>query len=169
RAVMSAPLFAHNTSSVIRGAEVFVGTQEHLEVGLYDPDGSLRQSFRVPGADLGLHQAAIAARRQEVLSSFPEERRLRAADELDRVDVPDSRPAYGRLLVGTDGSLWAAEQVRYPAISRTWKVFGSDGRLLGDVSMPERFRLHQVGDRWVLGVGLDEFDIEHVRLYRLIK
>ena len=169
RAVMSAPLFAHNTSAVIRDSEVFVGVQEEMEIGLYASDGKLRQIFRIRGVDLDLGAPEIAARRREALARVPEERRPQAADQLDRLAVPDARPAYGRLLVAVDGSLWAAEQVRYPAIARTWTVFAADGRLLGEVVMPERFRLHQVGDDWVLGVGLDEVDVEHVLLYRLTK
>jgi hypothetical protein len=169
RAVMSAPLFAHNTSAVIGGGEVFVGGQEDFEIGTYAAHGTLQQIFRVIGTDLELSASDIAARRQEVLSSVPEERRRQAAENLDRLDVPGTRPAYGRLLVGADGSLWAAEQVRYPAIPRTWTVFDADGRLLGDVVMPERFRLDQIGDDWVLGVGLDGLDVEHVQLYRLSK
>jgi hypothetical protein len=169
RAVMSTPLFAHNTSTVIRDENVFVGVQEEMEIGLHSTDGQLRQIYRVADADLDLGAADVAARRREVLSSVPEDRRSRVAEDLDRLDVPDSRPAYGRLLVGADGSLWAAEQGRYPAIPRTWTVFDSTGMLLGNVDMPERFRLYQIGSDWVLGVGLDEYDVEHVQLYRLTK
>jgi hypothetical protein len=169
RAVMSTPLFAHNTNAVISGENVLIGVQEEMEIGLHSTDGTLRQIYRVPNADLHLGAADVAARRQQVLSSVPEDRRSRVGEDLDRLDVPDSRPAYGRLLVGSDGSLWAAEQVRYPAIPRTWTVFDSTGRLLGNVDMPERFRLYQIGSDWVLGVGLDEYDVEHVQLYQLTK
>jgi hypothetical protein len=169
RAVMSAPLFAHNTSAAIRGDEVFVGIQENLEVGLYSIEGALVRLFRVPNAELSLSAADVAARKREVLSQQPVERRAEAGDQLDAMDVPNSRPAYGRLLVGADGSLWAAEQTRYPAIPTNWIVFGPDGHLLGEVAMPERFTLFQIGFDWVLGVGFDELDVEYVRLYRLEK
>ncbi len=169
RAVMSAPLFAHNANAVIRGDGVFVGVQENLEVGLYSGDGALRQVYSVPNADLSLSAADISVRRETVLAGLPENRRSQAGDQLDAMDVPHTRPAYGRLLVGEDGSLWAAEQTRYPMTPSVWTVFGPDGRLLGEVVTPDRFTLYQVGNDWVLGVGLDDSDVEHVRLYRLEK
>ncbi len=169
RAVMNAPIFAHNTSATIRGDEVFVGIQETLEIGSYSRDGTLERLWRVQNADLQLSADDIATRKQEVLSTLPSERRAQARDQLDAMDVPSSRPAYGRLLVDADGSLWAAEQTRYPTTPRMWQVFSPDGRLLGAVVMPERFRLFQVGIDWVLGVGLDEVDVEYVQLYRLEK
>ena len=169
RGVMSTPLFAHNASAAIHGDGVFVGVQEMMEVGLYSSDGHLRRLFRVPDADLHLSAADIDDRRQQVLSQTPAPRRAEVRNQLDEMDVPDSRPAYGRLLVGADGCLWAAEQTRYPTIPKNWTVFGRDGRLLGQILMPGRFRLYQIGTNWLLGVGLDDLDVEHVRLYRLEK
>jgi len=140
-----------------------------LEIGLYAHDGTLERIWRVQNADLQLSADDIATRKQEVLSILPPDRRAPARDQLDAMDVPTSLPAYGRLLVGADGSLWAAEQTRYPTIPSLWQVFSPDGHLLGEVVVPERFMLFQVGIDWVLGVGLDEVDVEYVQLYRLEK
>jgi hypothetical protein len=41
--------------------------------------------------------------------------------------------------------------------------------MLGVIETPERFTIHQIGDDFVLGSWADELDIEHVRLYQLIK
>jgi hypothetical protein len=48
-------------------------------------------------------------------------------------------------------------------------VFDPAGVYLGDVEMPERFRVFQIGADFVLGQWRDEDDVEHVRLYPLIK
>jgi len=84
------------------------------------------------------------------------------------MDLPPTRPAYGRLLVDEEGFLWAAEPTRYPHPAGSWTVFAPDGRLLGVVTMPERFRLHQAGPDWVLGVWRDELDVEFVVLFPLL-
>ena len=169
RGVMSTPLFAHNASVALWEDAVFVGIQETMEVGLYSNDGTLLRLFRVPDYDLHLSAADVEDRKRQILEQQPTERRTEARNQLDNMDVPESRPAYGRLLASADGSLWAAEQTRYPQPPKKWTVFGPDGRLLGGVVMPERFTVFQIGFDWVLGVGLDDLDVEHVRLYRLEK
>ncbi len=88
---------------------------------------------------------------------------------LESMAVPDTRPAYGRLLVDADGDLWAAEYSRYPFPPAQWTVFDPDGRLLGTVDTPERFDLQQVGPDWVLGVWRDPLGVEYVRRYPLMK
>lgn len=169
RAVMSTPLFAHNAHAALRGTSVVVGVQETMEIRLYSAQGTLQELLRVPNANLHLSASDIEARKQDVVSLEAVERQALARRQLDELAVPDSRPAYGRLLVGEDGSIWAGEHTRYPAVPRTWTVFSSDGRLLGEVVMPERFNLLQIGNDFVLGIALDDLDVEHVRLYPLEK
>ncbi len=41
--------------------------------------------------------------------------------------------------------------------------------MLGKVVFPVVFEPMHIGDDFVLGEWRDEFDVEHVRLYRLIK
>ena len=48
-------------------------------------------------------------------------------------------------------------------------MFDPEGRLLGSVQMPERFRPTHIGADFVLGVARDEMDVERVRLYTLEK
>jgi hypothetical protein len=83
--------------------------------------------------------------------------------------MPETRPAYGDLLVDESGRLWAAESTRWPALPSYWTVFDVDGGLLGKVELPNRFRVHAVGSDWVLGVWRDDMDVEFVRLYELLK
>lgn len=51
--------------------------------------------------------------------------------------------------------------------SRT--VFRDDGRWWGTVELPPRFAPTHIGDEFVLEVWRDSMDMEHVRLYELIK
>jgi hypothetical protein len=50
-----------------------------------------------------------------------------------------------------------------------WTVFDADGRMLGDIVFPTRFRpLHSGGD-FVLGVWKDQLGVERVGMYGLEK
>jgi hypothetical protein len=169
RAVMSAPLFARSSSAVIRGNAVFVGDQTALEISLYSVAGTVEQIFRAPGVDLGLTGAIVERYREDLLTREPEDRRAMVRRHYDAMEVPPSRPAYGGLLIDADGNLWTGEYVRYPAQPVVWTVFWAAGELLGEVRVPQRFKVLEIGSDWIIGVGRDEFDVEHVRLYGIQK
>lgn len=50
-----------------------------------------------------------------------------------------------------------------------WQVFDREGRWLAAVRTPPRFRIHQVGDDHLLGVWRDEDEVEHIRVYPLVR
>ena len=82
---------------------------------------------------------------------------------------PEQFPAYGSLAVDAAGNLWVEEYQRPGDERPRWTVFDSSGRMLGVVEMPERFTIYQIGGTFVLGRWTDEMDVEHVRLYGLLK
>ncbi len=169
RAVMSTPLFAHSVSAVVHGDAVFVGDQATFEIGVYSAAGALRRLIRLPDVDLRLTADDIARATEDRLAGTPEARRIMARRQLESMELPENQPAYGPLLVDADGNLWAGSYAAYPKPPASWRVFAPDGRAIGSLRMPERFRPFQIGSDWVLGVGRDEFDVEYVHLYELIK
>jgi hypothetical protein len=87
-------------------------------------------------------------------------------------------PAYAQL-VDNDRNLWVSDASldwylaqgfsRVPAGPVAWRVFDRDGRWLGSVTMPPRFRPMDIGSDYVLGLWRDADDVEHVRLYQLTR
>lgn len=169
RAVMSAPLLAHNASVALWGDRVLVGDQERFEIGLYSSSGALERLIRLLSVDLRVTEQEIERAVAERLVDEPPERHAMLRAHLDAMDVPATRPAYGRLLVDAQGNLWVAEHTSYPAEPVAWRVFDSDGRLLGAVQVPERYHIHQIGEDWILGVWRDDLGVEYVRMHRLDK
>lgn len=169
RAVMSAPLFARGASVAQWEGRLFVGIQESFEIGLYSSTGELERLIRVLGVDLTISDADVEELIEQDLARVPEARRPMVRQHLESMQMPETRPAYGDLLVDDAGRLWAAQSARWPAWPSYWTVFDVDGGLLGEVELPDRFRLHAVGGDWVLGVWRDEMDVEYVRMYGLVK
>ncbi len=169
RAVMSAPLYARTASVAMSGDEIYVGDQERFEAGLYTASGDLRRLVRVLGVDLRVTQEDIERAVAERLADQPPERHAMLRAHLDAMDVPETRPAYGRMLVDSEGNLWVAEYASFPMEPATWRVFDSGGGLLGAVQVPERFHVHQIGEDWILGVWRDELGVEYMRVYGLDK
>ncbi len=169
RAVMSTPLFARNANAAVSGNELFFGDQESFEIRLYSVDGTLRRSIRLPGVDLRISDDDIQRAIEQQLAGQPSERHAMLRSHYETMDIPETKPAYGRLLVDVQKNLWVGEYVPYPHQPIAWQVISEDGSWLGEVRVPERFQVHQIGGDWVLGVWRDEIDVEHVRLYRLDK
>jgi sugar lactone lactonase YvrE len=71
--------------------------------------------------------------------------------------------------VDTDGNLWVADHPGAKTMPTPWAVFTTEGRLLGTVTMPEGFRVREIGSNYVLGQKADDTEIEHIVLYQLIK
>ena len=143
--VAGVPPFGRRTSRVVGVEEFLVGDQVTFEIRRYRPDGALSGIIRLEGVDLTLTEALKASVRPP-----------RAEGDTSLVDrfwegVPPTRPAYTRLLLDGVGNLWVAEHVAGTEPPRTWMVFSPDGSVLGLVSVPPGFEVHEVGADWVLG------------------
>lgn len=91
----------------------------------------------------------------------------------------DRFPVYANLMGGPDNTLWVQrfpESLRFPEGAEPdlqnlsvpdWDVFDAEGRLLGMVTMPDRFNPLRVVGSDIYGVQLDEFDVQHVVRLRI--
>lgn len=95
--------------------------------------------------------------------------RAQARSELDRVQRPEELPALAGLLLDREGNLWAREHDAGGVLPALWHVFDADGLWLTSVRLPARFRLHDIGPDWLLGVMRDEADVPIVTMLRLEK
>ena len=103
--------------------------------------------------------------------------------------IPDVKPPFSRFYAGEDGTLWVAvhqpaKRVEDPsydptdpdAIPDEWRepilfdVFDDDGSYLGAVRAPDglsRYPQPVFTREWVLGIVLDEFDVQTVVRFRV--
>lgn len=168
RMVMSVAPFARAASHAVVGDAVVVGDQTAHELRVLGTDGALRRIVRWDGGSLALTRDDVDAwiDRQVALAHSADRAGLRA--QLAATPVPERRPAYGWLLPDPSGALWVAEYAQYGLSPATWQVFDAEGRWLGAVEMPGRFRPRAIGPGWIAGVRKDELDVEHVEV-RLLK
>jgi hypothetical protein len=86
------------------------------------------------------------------------------------VVYPPFLPAHGDLRVDATGAIWLADhQPYYERPPLDWTVFDRDGHRLGRITSPAGFTIDQIGDDFVLGRWSDELEVEHVRLYSLLR
>ncbi len=149
----------------------YFSTTDSYEVGFYSSAGQLVRIVRRNQPNLQVTAEDIERYKEERLANAGGDGPPRdfLEQSLAHMPFPETYPAHGSLVVDAAGNLWV-EGYRRPGDERPrWTVFDSTGRMLGLVETPERFTIHQIGPDFVLGRWADEVDVEHVRLYQLIK
>lgn len=161
------PLFGRRGSQVaVAGGAIYFGTADRMEFSIHAEDGRLLRLVRAPGFDLSLSSSQIEAERATRLtaSSPPWLRSVVAA-----LPAPPTRPAYALLLADRTGAVWLEpfRGTSETGIPIQWQVFDATGEWLGGVTLPDRFRVREFGVDYVLGVGQDADNVEHVQVLRL--
>ncbi len=164
------PLMSRNTQAVPVGdGTVVVGTADALEYSTIDGQtGEVRRIARILGVSLAVSDEEVDRELQTRLGPNP---RPRIKDLLESLPRPDERPAYQRVIVDTEGNVWAGEFLglaRRDEVQQ-WYVWDSSGVWLGTVETPARFELMRVGADEVFGVQRDTNDVEHPQVIRLVK
>jgi hypothetical protein len=85
-------------------------------------------------------------------------------------------PAFVRVLAARDGHVWVQEHARAVELmdapadiaSNRWSVFDGEGVWLGTVEMPPGLQVREIGAGYVLGVWQDEFEVDYVRVHRIV-
>ena len=88
---------------------------------------------------------------------------------LESFTVAEHFPAFSMVLSDGAGNLWVREY-DFPAQERPaplWTVFDPQGRVLGLVETPPELTIHEIGEDYVLGTVMDEFDVQYVRMWPL--
>lgn len=164
--------FGRGTAMASDGRRVFVATNETAEIVEYGPQGMVRRirSARTPRAVSAEERNRLQA---DVLSAVEKSGRPAAAKVDAKRMIEGWRYAavhafIDRLLVGTDGSIWAEDPWVLEDDPRQYIVYDSTGVALARVTSPARVRVLRVSTSEVLGVWKDEDDVPHIRRWRIV-
>lgn len=171
---VSGLIFGRSSMHALAGTRVFAADNDTYEIGVYGMDGKLVERIRRRAEPRPVTRAdfdVMLQKRTESMgsSSFNSSLRQRFTDMMAKMPVPSTLPAFSSLKVDSEGNLWVQEYPAPAAEGTEWTVFDPEGRMLGGVSMPDRFRPMRIGGASVLGVWKDDLDVEHVQMYRLEK
>jgi hypothetical protein len=166
--VATVPPFATNTSWALGSADgtVVAGDNAAPQIDRFLPDGShmiVRWSAPVESVSAPEIEAWKDLQRNAewTQGQLPALERAWAA-----MDVPETKPYYGRVATGSDGTIWVGP-AEYDGQSTTLRAFSRDGRFQGTVSVPGRFTPYDSGPGWMLGILRDENDVELVQVFEL--
>ena len=168
------PLFGRNAETATLGPRAFYGSSDLMQVEEMDLAGNIVRILRVPGYDLALANAEVAAERNAYLDfDLPAGVTLHPLirRSIEELPTPATRPAFQRMLVDPAGAVWlqlyrGLSEVDLP---QEWLVLAVDGTWLGTVEAPDRFSVTDITIETVLGVWRDELDVEHPQVLRLTR
>jgi hypothetical protein len=138
------------------------GSGDTYELRRFDQDAALRGIARVSYAQVPVtaemiaHYKAQTAEANERFGMPPRD-----------LPFPTHLPPYAALLRDSEGNIWVRPLTT--ELQPVWNVLDSAGRYLGDVELPTPFVPFQIGTDFVLTRGWDDFGVEYVRLYNVVK
>ena len=172
-AVFNSLIFGRSSQYALTSERLYAGETDRYEIGVYDPSGRLQRIIRLqrPVRPVAEEDVQTVRSRQRATKGAPSLVRETRKSMVEEMPVPPTMPAFASLETDAARNLWVKEYpgAADPDAPSRWDVFDPDGRMLGALSMPGRFRVTQIGSDYVLGVWKDDLDVEHVRLYPLEK
>lgn len=168
--VIGRPLFAALLTAAADDGGYWVGTGEMEEVVRYGLDGTVRRIVRWPGAERAVTGELVDTALQCDLEDADPARHAAIRQMYASRPVADRFPPYEEIGVDREGALWVRgwEPPCSEGPSR-WMVFAPGGEHLAHVETPARMRVLEIGSDYVIGVALDDFDVEHVQTWGLTR
>ena len=172
------PIGAAGTVAVAAGRFVYARS-DRPEVIWRRPDGTVTQIVRWRAEAAPLTEALLvgieAGMRESNQMANPDASEARINEMTDddmstyRARVGGPMPLFSRLFADAEGRVWLPSW--HPGDAREgashYTVISADGEWLGTVEAPPRLRILDVADGLVLGVQLDDMDVESVAVYEL--
>jgi hypothetical protein len=161
--------FARDAFRTVGEGLWFTGTNDQFAIQVRGTDGRVIRRLEYPTGEVALTRSLVDSVETATVDALGEisQGRREAIHGLFRdVPWPGIRPTFGKLVADRENRLWVADWRSSFAPPterpRTWWVFSSTGPLLGTVSLPETFDLHDAGTDWLLGVEVDGMGVQRV-------
>ncbi len=150
----------------LAGDDLLLGYSQRAELRIVASDGSLKRVLRWHAAPDPITDEERQQWDNEQEVGRESGRRIQLSDF---PWLPEHKPFFDRLLADDEGNIWVRTPPPPDPAPERWTVFGSEGRWLGAVLMPDGFGLNQVARGRVYGIHRDELGVPTVRVHRLDK
>jgi hypothetical protein len=164
--VRMARRFGTSTAYAAAADRFYVADNASYEIQVYSITGRLTHLFRKRHARLVAADADLSALEDSVFAN--EQDLVIRRSWQNRPAPPETMPAYAaEIHVDYDLNLWVRECTRPGDPQWSYSVFDSSGVFLGEVAVPNRVGLLDIGRDCVLGLRRDELGVEYVQLFDL--
>jgi hypothetical protein len=160
--------FGKYPSVAISGSRFFFGSQDTYEIQVYAQDGRLLRLIRRDKEPIPVADTHVSAVMEEAVAQASDDEQARQFRQMFReAPIPDFHPAYGSIYADKLGYLWV-EEYRLPGEERRLTtIFDPEGKMVGSVTLPNRFQVTEIGADYILGRYVDELGVEYLRMHTL--
>jgi hypothetical protein len=162
--------FGRQTVAAVHANRAYLGTGDRFEISAYEPGRGVRSIVRAEHAPRRVTPAEIREYQRSLVTLGAEgDARARGLDRqlLAEAPYPREMPPFTDLKVDLDGNLWVQAAASPSSPEVRWTVFAPDGRARGVVTLPGDLSVQEIGRDWVLGLAVDQNQLQHLRVYRL--
>jgi len=166
-------LVAVGSDRVVRGSGV------EYELFVTASDMRTQSITRWPGWRRPLEESVVQVVRDSIASRFerlPQVRPERVTALLEAMFAPDlvpaTLPALGGALIDDQRRIWVSRfqpSTQQWSQEDSWHVLDASGRPIARLPLPSRTRLAAVRDDRVALLMRDEFDVQHVRVFDIVR
>lgn len=165
-------ILGRKTAYAAAGSRFYVADNETYEIRVYSPEPlGLTLMIRKQHEHLTVMESDVSFVRDSLLAtrSGPAQQMVSRSFE-HRPPPPTTMPAFAPdIQVDTEQCLWVREFLRPGDPRVAWSVFSEDGVFLGMVETPSGLKLLDIGSDYILGLRLDEDDVEYLEIYDLVR
>lgn len=180
RIFASEPMWA-----ILDDGRVVIGRNDRYRLEVFTPDGRLERVIQRPVEPVAVTPEVQAAYKKTMRALVGKQLAAQGAansqaalayvEQMFRdMQFAESFPVYASFMGGPDNTVWVQ---RFPTgallaggedldlqnlAAPDWDVFDAQGRLLGMITLPDRFNGMRVVGKSIYGVQRDELDVQHV-------
>lgn len=150
------------TRFALHDDHVFVGSGEKFEVEVWDMNNNLLSLLRGPDVDLTVTAAIKSAYLKGRLAAAPEERHPDLRRQVEGWEWPEHLPAYVDMKVDVEGVVWLLAYTPESDAQQRWSLMDPGIGYIGDIVLPRRHSLLDIGVDYLLLLTTDDLDVERV-------
>jgi hypothetical protein len=147
---------------------IYCTEPERYEIRQHTMDGRLARIMRVSLAPRAATQEEVTRHKERRVALVRARLGTGSADwmkaELDKLRAPGLLPTFADLIADAEGNLWAQELRPVGDEPQRWLVFDPGGALLGVMSFPADWEIHQIGADFILVATHDSEGLERLEL-----
>jgi len=160
---------AKSTVATVWGERVLISPNDVFELRAFTLDGQPSMTVRLDYETARPTQEDMWRWFEDFTTDDTPEERAAFRRMFDEFPLLESFPAFAAIVVDEFDHVWVRE-LRTPGDQRAiWVVFDRNGVALGRVETPPGLEVYEIGADYILGLARDEFDVEGVQRWPLIR
>ncbi len=146
----------------------YYGSQDLWEFQVRVQSGALTRLIRWDRKPVAVTHADVSRLMAEEEQETDDTEQARQFRRMVReAPIPKFLPAYGGIYTDALDYLWVEAYEPPRDTVRATTIFDPDGRVVGSVTLPNHFRVQEIGRDYVLGVHTDHVGVQYLWMYGL--